>query len=234
MRINKYIAAAGVTSRRKADELIRAGKVEVNGVRLTEPGYDVQPGDKVFVDGNRISYGGRDAYYVMNKPIGCITAVSDDRGRITVLDLMPDVEERVFPVGRLDYNTSGLLFLTSDGEFAHHIMHPSGAVNKTYRVRVAGSVSAVKLAKLRRGVDIGGFVTSRAKVDVITWNRHSTILEVTIHEGKNRQIRRMFSAVGCPVQELTRISIGNFKLGHLKPGQYRKMTRGEIEHLRSL
>ena len=231
MRINRYIAQCGVTSRRKADALIAEGKVEVNGVRLMEPGYDVKPGDIVYVDGNRIDAVQKKLYYAMNKPVGVITAVTDDRGRPTVCDLLPEAAERVFPVGRLDLNTSGLLFLTNDGDFAFALTHPRHEVEKTYIVRVAGNIPREKIARLRSGVEIGGFVTSRAKVDVITWNRHSMVLSVTIHEGKNREIRRMFEAVGYPVQELERVQVGNIKLGHIKPGHTRALTKAEVESL---
>ncbi len=234
MRINKYIANSGITSRRKADELIKEGKVKVNGKVLSEPGYNVTEGDEVLIDGKTACNEIGRVYYAMNKPLGVITAVKDDRGRTTVVDIMSDVEERVFPVGRLDYNTSGLLLLTNDGDFANRIMHPSHKVGKTYRVRVAGNISKMKISMLRAGVRLGKFKTAPAKVDVVTWNRHSMLLEVTICEGKNRQIRRMFEAVGYPVQELERISIGNMKLGHLKPGQYRKLSKGEFEYLSNL
>lgn len=234
MRINKYIANAGIASRRKADELIKAGKVKVNGKVMSQPGYDVADRDEVLVEGRSVQSAENKVYYAMNKPLGVITSVNDDRGRMTVVDIMSDVEERVFPVGRLDYNTSGLLLLTNDGDFANRIMHPGHRMDKTYRVRVAGNISKMKISVLRAGVRLGEFKTAPARVDVITWNRHSMILEVTIHEGKNRQIRRMFEAVGYPVQELERISIGNMKLGHLKPGQYRKLSRRELEYFSNL
>lgn len=234
MRINKYIANAGIASRRKADELIKAGKVKVNGKVMSQPGYDVADSDEVLVEGKPVQSTENKVYYAMNKPLGVITSVNDDRGRMTVVDIMSDVEERVFPVGRLDYNTSGLLLLTNDGDFANRIMHPGRRVDKTYRVRVAGNISKIKISVLRAGVRLGKFKTAPARVDVITWNRHSMILEVTIHEGKNRQIRRMFEAVGYPVQELERISIGNMKLGHLKPGQYRKLSKRELEYFSNL
>lgn len=234
MRINKYIANSGIASRRKADELIKAGKVKVNGKVMSQPGYDVADSDEVLVEGKPVQSTENKVYYAMNKPLGVITSVNDDRGRMTVVDIISDVEERVFPVGRLDYNTSGLLLLTNDGDFANRIMHPGHRMDKTYRVRVAGNISKMKISVLRAGVRLGKFKTAPARVDVITWNRHSMILEVTIHEGKNRQIRRMFEAVGYPVQELERISIGNMKLGHLKPGQYRKLSRRELEYFSNL
>ena len=234
MRINKYLAEAGICSRRKADELIAAGNVSVNGETLRQPGYDVQDGDEVKVNGQQVQAGGRKVYYLFNKPIGCVTSVSDDVGRTTVIDYFDDTDVRLFPVGRLDYNTSGVLFVTNDGDFAYHLTHPKHQVDKLYRVRVAGQISKEELGKLRHGVDIGGFVTSRAKVDVVSWTNHSTLLDVTIHEGKNRQVRRMFEAVGKHVEELTRLEFGGLGLGHLKPGQYRRLNPGEVGRLMNL
>ncbi len=231
MRINKYIAQAGLASRRGADKLIEDGKVEVNGAVLTEPGYDVGPEDKVTVDGVLISEREKKVYYLLNKPVGYITSAKDEKGRDTVMDLMTDVEERVFPVGRLDYNTSGLLIMTNDGDMSDRIASPRSKTGKTYRVLVAGRIGKPKLDRLSKGIDLGDFVTAPAEIKVVSWTRRSMIVEITIYEGKNRQVRRMFDAIGFPVQELTRIAIGNIKLGHLKPGQYRKMTKGEIAHL---
>lgn len=202
---------------------------------MTEPGYDVKEGDEVRVNGELIDgVSEKKVYYAMNKPTGCITSVSDDRGRLTVMDFLPDTGERLFPVGRLDYNTSGLLFITNDGDFAYRLTHPKHQVNKTYLVRINGSISKASLAKLRHGVDIGHFVTSPARVDIVTWTKHSMILRVTIHEGKNRQVRRMFEAVGKHVQELERVSIANVELGHLKPGTVRKLNPSEVSYLMGL
>ena len=205
--------------------------MEVNGITLTEPGYDVSSGDKVYVDGLPLGEREKTVYYLLNKPVGYITSAKDEKGRPTVMDLMSDVDERVFPVGRLDFNTSGLLIMTNDGELAGKVSHPSSKIGKTYRVLVAGQIGKPKIDRLRKGIDLGDFVTAPAEVTVVSWTKRSMIMEITIHEGKNRQVRRMFEAIGYPVQELTRVSIGNIKLGHLKPGQYRKMTKGEIKHL---
>ncbi|MBO4235531.1 MAG: rRNA pseudouridine synthase, partial [Firmicutes bacterium] len=183
MRINKYIASSGVASRRKADELIKAGKVKVNNIVLKELGYDVLPGDKVSVDGKEISVSEKKIYIALNKPIGYVTTVSDEKGRPTVLDLLTDVEERVFPVGRLDYNTSGLLTLMNDGDFSQKVSHPGKGVGKTYRARVQGIISREKLARLRRGVDIGGFVTSRAQAEIYKELPKQTVVDITIYEG---------------------------------------------------
>ena len=234
MRINKYIAQAGIASRRKADQLIMSGNVKVNGAVMKEPGYDVAEGDKVEVNGRLLENRTKLEYVLINKPTGMVTTVSDDKDRLTVMEVVKALDARLFPVGRLDYNTRGALLMTNDGEMAYKLTHPKHEVYKTYRARVAGVLSNEKVARLRKGVDIGGFVTSRAKVNVIKGNQHSTIVEISIHEGKNRQVRKMFAAVGNPVQELERTAIGEIRLGHLKPGHYRKLTREEIQYLRSV
>ena len=234
MRINKYIAQAGIASRRKADQLIMSGNVKVNGAVMKEPGYDVAESDKVEVNGRLLENRTKLEYVLINKPAGMVTTVSDDKDRLTVMDVVKDIDARLFPVGRLDYNTSGALIMTNDGDMAYRLTHPKHEVYKTYRARVAGVLSNEKAAKLRKGVDIGGFVTSRAKVNIIKGNQHSTIVEISIREGKNRQVRKMFAAVGNPVQELERIAIGEIRLGHLRPGHYRKLTREEIEYLRQV
>lgn len=231
MRINKYIASSGFTSRRKADELIKNGNVRVNGAVLTEPGYDVKEGDRVIVNGREIGAPEKKVYYLLNKPVGFVTTLEDEFNRFTVVDLLTDVTERVFPVGRLDANTSGLLILTNDGEFAYKVAHPKHEIPKTYRALVSGVVSDKKLRMLERGVDIGGFITSPAKAKIIKGGSSSTVVEITIHEGKNRQVRKMFNAVGNSVQELERVAIGDIKLGRLRPGSYRKLTREEIVYL---
>ena len=233
MRINKYIAQAGICSRRKADELIVNGNVKVNGAVMKEPGYDVQEGDKVSVNGTMIEDSEKLVYYLLNKPVGFITTVKDEQDRATVMDLVGDIPERVFPVGRLDGNTSGALIMTNDGKVAYRIAHPKGQVMKTYHALVSGVVSKEKLWKLRNGIDIGGYVTKPARVTVIGENKNSTILEISISEGKNRQVRKMCKAVGNPVQELQRVSIGEVRLGRLKEGNFRKLTQAEIEYLKN-
>lgn len=233
MRINKYIAQAGVASRRKADELIANGNVKVNGLTLKEPGYDVVTGDVVEVNGRKIEAEEKKVYLLLHKPVGYITSVSDDRDRPTVMDLVQDVDARIFPVGRLDYNTSGMLIMTNDGDFAYRLSHPKHEMPKTYRAVVAGVLSKEKCAKLSEGVDIGGFVTSKAKVEVVKGHPRSTVVDITIHEGKNRQVRKMFKAVGNNVQELQRIAIGDIRLGRLAEGHYRKLTRDEVEYLKN-
>lgn len=233
MRLNKYIAQAGIASRRKADELISGGKVRVNGAVMDQLGYDVAPEDSVEVEGQAIAPAGQLVYIMLNKPVGYVTTVSDQFDRPTVMELVTDIDERLFPVGRLDYNSSGLLLLTNDGELAYHLTHPSHQVPKTYRVRVAEQLSPEKTARLEKGVDIGGFVTSPAQVKVIRQAERYAVAEVKIREGKNRQIRKMFDTVGNKVIELERTAIGELYLGRLKPGHYRKLTREEIEYLKN-
>ena len=234
MRLNKYIAHSGLASRRKADDLVFNGNVKINGVTCKEPGYDVKEGDVVEVNGSRIQAAEKLEYVLLNKPLGYITSVQDEHDRPVVTELVADVNARLFPVGRLDYNTSGLLIMTNDGDLAYRLTHPKHEVPKTYRARVSGTLSSARIAKLRKGVDIGGFVTSPAQVKVIKQGERSAIVEITIHEGKNRQVRKMFAAVGNKVQELERISLGEIQLGRLKEGHYRKLKREEIEYLKSL
>ena len=231
MRLNKYLAQAGVASRRKADELIAAGKVTVDGEVVSAPYYDVIEGQKVVACGNAVETGAKKVYLILNKPKGYITTTSDERDRPTVMELVGDIGERVFPVGRLDGPTTGLLVMTNDGDFAYRLTHPRHELTKTYRAYVAGVVSKEKLAKLCKGVDIGGYVTAPAKAQVVKQNAGSAVVEIEIHEGKNRQVRKMFAAVGLRVIELERIAIGSVRLGRLKPGHIRKMTRAEVEIL---
>lgn len=234
MRLNKYIAQAGIASRRKADELILNGNVKINGLSVRELGTDVKDGDVVEVNGNRIEAEAKKVYIALNKPLGYVTTSSDEKDRATVLDLVTDVPERIFPVGRLDYNTSGLLILTNDGDLAYRLTHPKHHIYKTYRAVVQGIVSNERLAKLRKGVDIGGFVTSPAQVKVIKQQERRALVEISIYEGKNRQVRKMFAAVGNKVLELERIAIGDIRLGRLMEGHYRKLTREEIEYLKNV
>ena len=234
MRLNKYIAHAGIASRRKADELTINGNVKINGLTMREPGYNVKPGDVVEVNGQRISGQEKMEYVLLNKPKGYITSMQDEKGRPVVTELVADVDARLFPVGRLDYNTSGMLILTNDGELTYRLTHPRHQVTKTYRALVSGVLSKEKLFRLRKGVDIGGFVTSPAQVKIIRQAERSAVVDITIHEGKNRQVRKMFAAVGNPVQELQRTAIGDLRLGRLKEGHYRKLTRNEIEYLKNL
>ena len=231
-RLNKYIASAGICSRRKADLLIENGNVKVNGVVLQKMGYEVKSDDLVEVNGRTIKPGKHRIYVMLNKPVGYITTVSDDRERATVMDLVNDIaaaaDERIFPVGRLDINTSGLLLMTNDGDFAQSLSHPGNLIYKTYRARVTGTVSEEKINKLEGGVDIGGYVTSPAVAKLIKQSTGSAVVEIKIHEGKNRQVRKMFSSIGNKVIDLERVAIGDLYLGKLMKGHYRKLSPKEI------
>ena len=234
MRLNKFIAQAGIASRRKADELTLAGKVKINGAIMTEPGYDVKDGDVVIVNGHKIESAQTLVYYALNKPVGYVTTTSDEQGRPTVIDLLTDVTTRVYPVGRLDLMTSGLLLLTNDGELANKLTHPSHEIEKTYVAKVNGNLSKEEIFALRKGVRIDGYMTKPAIVTVKREIRGLSEIELTIHEGKNRQVRKMFEAVGYKVLELRRIKEGPVTLGHLHEGDYRKLTPSELEALRKL
>jgi len=231
MRLNKYIAMTGTASRRKADELISAGRVKVDGKTVTTPGIDIVAGQKVIVEGRELTPASKKLYYILNKPKGYITTTSDEKDRPTVMELLADVPDRVFPVGRLDGATTGLLILTNDGEFAYRLSHPKHEILKTYRAVVRGVLSKEKLARLRKGVDIGGYITTPAHVEIVKQGANNQVVDIQIREGKNRQVRKMFAAVGCRVTELERIAIGGVRLGYLKLGHIRKMTRAEIEKL---
>lgn len=234
MRLNKYIASAGICSRRKADELIANGNVKINGAAVTELGINVEEGDRVEVNGKLLEAGENKVYIALNKPLGYITTMNDDKGRAAVSELVSDIPERIFPVGRLDYNTTGLLIMTNDGELAYRLSHPKHEIYKTYVAKVAGVISDKRIARLRNGVDIGGFITSPAKVRLIKQLPRTAVVEIKIREGKNRQVRKMFAAVGNKVQELQRTAIGDIRLGRLMEGHYRKLTREEVEYLKKL
>ncbi len=234
IRIQKMIADSGYCSRRKAEELISRGRVKLNG-------HPVKLGDKcgfkdlITIDGERIYMPRKKnfLYIMMNKPRGYVTTVSDELDRRCVMDLLEDVEERVYPVGRLDRNSEGLLLFTNDGEFANSIMHPSRHISKTYRVTVRPDINDDQLIALSEGVMIDGRKTLPASVVVKEKQEGRVVLLMTIKEGRNRQIRKMCEAVGLEVARLRRISIGPLKLGMLKPGNYRELTAEELRALRN-
>ena len=232
MRLQKYIAQCGIASRRHAEEMIKAGRVRVNGVKVTEMGTLVSGRDKVEVDGKPIKKEKRLVYIMLNKPAGYVTTVSDPQGRKTVLDLVQGVEERVYPVGRLDYDTTGLLILTNDGDFAYKSTHPGHETKKTYIAEVSGLPSNETLRTLREGVVLDGIPTSPAEVEVIEIRDKSSVLKIIIHEGRNRQVKRMCEAVGHPVLKLKRTAIGKLTLGNLKPGEWRYLSGHEIKLVR--
>jgi pseudouridine synthase len=233
MRLQRFLALAGVASRRAAELLITSGRVKVDGTVVTQLGTSVEPErDVVEVDGKRAAIE-RKLYALLNKPADCLTTASDERGRKTVADLLADLPERVYPVGRLDLDTEGALLMTNDGDLAYRLAHPRFGVEKVYHAVVAGKPGAADIEALRRGVDIGGAVTSPARVRIVKpGGKHST-LEIIIHEGRKRQIKRMCKAVGHPVIHLRRVEFGGIGLGDLKPGRYRLLTRAEVERLRA-
>ncbi|MBD5559630.1 MAG: rRNA pseudouridine synthase [Clostridia bacterium] len=232
IRLQKFMANAGVASRRQCEELIQEGKVTVNG-RRAELGMSVDPDtDRVEVSGRKISLPNNHIYVMLNKPAGCVSTCSDDEGRRTVLDYLDGVEERVYPVGRLDYNTEGLLLLTNDGDFANKMTHPRHSVAKKYLTVIDGSIDDVDVRRLESGVTIDGRRTAPAVVKVLHREPDRTELLVIIHEGRNRQIRKMFEAVGKHATYIKRVAVGSLPLGDLKRGQYRHLSAAEIDKLR--
>jgi len=232
VRLQKFLADAGIASRREGERLIQGGRVEVNGRVVTTLGTRVAPDrDRVSVDGRRVRPTGRRAYYLLNKPKGMITSSSDPEGRPTVVELLQGVRERVFPVGRLDWNSEGLLILTNDGELTYRLTHPANHVPKVYRVKVSGALEEEDLKALRRGLVLDGRRTLPARVDRISAQTNSW-LEVTLYEGRKNQIRRMLERLGHRVQKLKRIAIGPIRDRALKPGEWRRLTPEEIRRLR--
>lgn len=232
MRINKYIALCGVSSRRGADELIAQGKVTVNGSVVETMGTDVdEEADIVCVNGRKISPEKQRVYIMLNKPAGYISACLDDRGRKTVTELVKDTGSRIFPVGRLDYDTEGLLILTSDGDFAYRCTHPKHEISKKYFAVIKGTLEEKALDKLRSGLIIDGKKTSEAKAEIIEKKDNTAKLHITIHEGRNRQIKKMFESIGCSVSYLKRVSIGNLELGNLAPGEWRHLNNDDFRIL---
>ena len=232
IRLNKYLADCGVASRRECDRLIADGAVKING-KVAVLGATVKEGDHVLVNDKRVGDKQKDCYILLHKPKGYVTTVKDDLGRKTVMDLV-HVNVRVYPVGRLDYDTEGLLILTNDGELANRLTHPRNEVNKTYIVRISGSLAESERLALERGVVIDGVKTAPARVKILQRDVHHTRCEVTIHEGRNRQVKKMFEAVGKEVEFLKRVAIGDLRLGGLKRGDYRFLTENEVEYLKNL
>lgn len=230
-RLQKVIAQSGVASRRKAEELILAKKVKVNGDIVSELGVKVSEKDIIEVNGTRLNREEK-VYYLLNKPRGVITSTSDDKGRATVISLINE-EKRIYPVGRLDYDTTGALILTNDGEFANMMMHPSNNIDKVYVAKIKGILSPSEQMQLKNGVVIDGFKTSKAKVKVkkIDKANNTSIVELTIHEGKNHQVKKMFESVGKEVLKLKRERIAFLDLRGLTSGQYRKLSHKEVSQL---
>ncbi len=232
VRLQKYIAMCGAASRRNAEKMIAEGKVRVNGTKITELGTKVEVGaDTVLLDGRELRIPNKKYYIMLNKPSGYVSTVKDQFDRPSVVDLLKDIDVRMFPVGRLDYETEGLLLLTNDGDFANKVMHPRFNKKKTYIAVLSGGITISALNKLRRGVHLSDFKTSPAEVELLDSEKGKAKVKITISEGKNRQVRRMFEAVGTKVEYLQRISIGRIELGHLPLGRWRHLTSHEVNSL---
>ncbi len=234
MRINKYLAQSGLASRRKAEELVTSGRVKVNGKVIHDLATDIKPSDLVFVDGKNVRASTNFVYYKLNKPKGYLTTVSDDKDRKTVMSLMRGVHARVFPIGRLDYDTEGLLLMTNDGDLANILTKPNSEIKKTYLANISAPISKDEIKTLSNGVDIGEYITKPCSVELIDMTADYARLKVTITEGKNRQIRKMFSAVGKEVTFLKRVQIGEIRLGGLSRGEYAPLNAKELKYIRSL
>ncbi len=232
-RLQKYIASCGICSRRKAEKLIEAGEISVNGQIVRQLGTTVTAGDCVMYKGKVITPETEKVYYLLNKPKGYLSSVRDDRGRKTVLDLLPPQKERIYPVGRLDNNTEGLLLLTNDGALMNFLLHPKFVINKTYVAKVRGALAAEKIKKLRSGILLEDGLTAPAEVRIISYDAEMDLskIEMTIHEGRNRQIRRMLAAVKSDVISLKRIKFAGLNLHGIKRGMYRALSKEEIDKL---
>ncbi|BCS54708.1 pseudouridine synthase [Geobacter sp. SVR] len=231
-RLQKLISQAGITSRRAAEELILAGRVTVNNTVVTELGSKADPvSDRIAVDGKPLRFAAKRLYILLNKPVGYMTTLDDPEGRPVITDLLKDVGERVYPVGRLDYNTEGLLLLTNDGEWANKLMHPRHEVVKEYHIRVRGKVHQSQLDQLAGGVVIDERKTAPAVVSLVKSGEQNDWLSITIHEGRNRQVRRMCEAVSLSVVRLKRVRYGTLTVGTLKPGEFRHLTDDEVRKL---
>ena len=235
VRLQKYLADAGVASRRAAEKLIAEGRVSVNGETVREMGVQIDENyDIIEFDGEVVHNNVKKEYIMLNKPVGFITTVSDDKDRPTVMELVSDINARIYPVGRLDYDTEGLLLLTNDGDLTYRITHPKHDIAKTYVAEVTGDISMDTIVQLRRGVVIDGVKTSPAEVEVIGATQYGTKVEITIHEGRYRQVRKMFEAVGCIVKKLKRPREAGLNLGHLPLGKWRKLSESEVNMLKKI
>ena len=235
MRLQKYLALSGVASRRNAEKMILEGRISVNHRTVTEMGFLVNENcDLVEADGNPVSIQNEKHYIAYNKPVGEVTTVSDPEGRATVMDKFRDFPVRLYPVGRLDYDSEGLLLLTNDGDMMNHVLHPSREVSKVYLAKVSNQVTDDEIRMLRRGVAVDGKLTSPASVRLIRRETFDTVLLISIHEGRNRQVRKMVQAIGHQVVSLKRVEFGPVALGNLPSGKWRRLTENEIRKLKSI
>jgi 23S rRNA pseudouridine2605 synthase len=231
MRLQKYLAQAGIASRRKAEEMIRQGRVRVDGVLVTEMGTKVSADSVVEVDGKRVGAEEKKVYVMLNKPVGYVSTSRDQFSRPAVVDLVKDVGVRLHTVGRLDYDTSGLLLMTNDGKFTYRLTHPKHQVKKVYVAEIEGIPSTEDMQAFKQGLNLDGYITAQAEIRILSRGKNSSVAEIVIHEGKNRQVRRMCEAIGHPVIKLKRIAIGNLKLGNLPEGKWRYLKDDEIRSL---
>ena len=231
LRLQKYLAQCGVSSRRGAEQIIQEGRVTINGTVVTEMGIKVKKGDKVTVDGQLVKQEKSKYYILLNKPSGVLSSVKDDRGRDCVVDLIEGIDARLYPVGRLDYDTTGLLLLTNDGDFMQRVTHPSFEIWKTYQAVVKGVPTETDVKRFAEGIMLDDGKTLPAVLDVVGYKGSNAIVEVSIREGRNRQVRRMLERIGHPVNSLKRISFGSLELGDLKPGKWRHVKPEEIARL---
>ena len=234
MRINKFLSSLGIASRRAIDKYIEEGRIKVNGV-IASTGIDVTEEDEIYIDNKKIETKRIEekVYFMLNKPLEVLSASSDDRGRKTVVDLIK-TDKRIFPIGRLDYMTSGLILLTNDGELFNRLVHPKSEIYKKYYIKVFGEVKKEEIEELKKGVFLEDGKTLPAKISGIKYDKNKTSMYISIREGRNRQIRRMIEKFGYKVLMLRREKIGELSLGDLKEGKYRELTREEIEYLYSV
>lgn len=232
-RLQKIIAEMGIASRRAAEEMIIAGRVTLNG-KPAEIGMKADPlKDHIKVDGKLLVNPEKKVYFVFNKPRGVLTSLGDPEGRPTVTDFLKGIKQRVFPVGRLDYDSEGMILLTNDGELAHAVLHPSKKIPKTYLVKVKGVLEKEEMERLRKGIRLDRTVTAPAKVKPLRKTDNNSWIEMTIYEGKKRQIRRMLEKVGHPVMRLMRIRIDGIEMGKIKPGEFRRLSSEELEKIKT-
>lgn len=234
MRLQKFLALGGVASRRGAESLIAAGKVQVNGVTVTEMGHIIDPErDVITFEGRPVTLESQLVYILLNKPVGYVTTVQDQFNRSKVTDLV-QIPQRIFPVGRLDYHTAGLLLLTNDGDLTYRLTHPKFKVEKVYQALIQGTPDEASLAAFRRGLKIEDYVTAPAKIQIVKRDGGNALVQITIHEGRNRQVRKMCDAIGHPVITLERVQMGRITIQGLKRGEWRHLTPQELEYLKKL
>lgn len=234
-RLQKILSRAGISSRRAAEKIILEGRVTVDGKIISKLGAKADTEkNKICVDGKILNFDEEKIYLLLNKPKNFLCTVKDDRGRKTVLDLVPEISARIYPVGRLDFDSEGLIILTNDGELTHLLLHPKFKIKKTYRAKIFGELTDEKIKKLRAGVELDDGLTAPAEISLISREKNFSVAEITIHEGRNRQIRRMFAAVGCEVKRLKRIKFANLTLKGVEVGKFRRLTSAEVKELFSL